>query len=51
MLVDYRLHPAILATEDRVRGSREHFAPAERAIRRVFRVGEGRPTSREMGRR
>ena len=51
MLVDYRLHPAIMAAEDRVRGTRAGFALNERGTRRVFRVGDSRPTSREMGRR
>jgi hypothetical protein len=51
MLVDYRLHPGILTSEDRARGSRDHAAIANRGIRRIFRVGDSRPTSREMGRR
>jgi hypothetical protein len=50
MLVDYRLHPGILVAEDRARGSRD-AANANRGIRRVFRVGDNRPTSREMERR
>lgn len=51
MLVDYRLHPGILTSEDRARGSRDHAAIANRGIRRIFRVGESRPTSRELERR
>jgi len=51
MLVDYRLHPAIIAAEDRVRGTRDSFAMTGHGIRRVFRVGDSRPTSRETGRR
>ena len=51
MLVDYRLHPAILATDDRVRASREHVVSHSHGIRRIFRVGGSRPTIREMGRR
>jgi hypothetical protein len=50
-MLDYKLHYAILATEDRVRGSREHAASQNRGLRRVFRVGDSRPASREMGRR
>lgn len=51
MLVEYRLHPAIFDAEDRVRGVREHTAVANRGIRRIFRVGDSRPTSRQMERR
>jgi hypothetical protein len=51
MLVDYRLHPGILESGDRARGSRDHAAIANRGIRRIFRVGDSRPTSREMERR
>jgi hypothetical protein len=50
MLVDYRLHPGILESGDRARGSRDHAAIANRGIRRIFRV-DSRPTSREMERR
>ena len=50
-MLDYRLHYAILAAEDRVRGSRDHVAAQNRGIRRVFRVGGSRPSIREMGRR
>jgi hypothetical protein len=51
MLVDYRLHPGLLASEDRSRGSRDHAAVANRGFRRIFRVGGSRPISREMERR
>jgi hypothetical protein len=51
MLVDYRLHPAILAAEDRGRGTRGYTALPNRGIRRIFRVGDDRQISREMGRR
>lgn len=51
MLVDYRLHPGILVAEDRARGIRDHTAIANRGIRRIFRVGDSRPTGREMERR
>jgi hypothetical protein len=51
MLVDYRLHPAIQAAEDRVRGSRYHVAPQKHETWRVFRIGASRPAAREMGRR
>jgi hypothetical protein len=50
-MLDYRLHYAVLAAEDRVRGSRDHVASQNRGIRRVFRVGDSRPAVREMGRR
>lgn len=51
MLVDYRLHPAILVAQERVRGTREPALDQHRGIRRIFRVGDSRPASREMGRR
>ncbi|MEP6468303.1 MAG: hypothetical protein ABJC24_00875 [Chloroflexota bacterium] len=51
MLVDYRLHPAILAAEDRVRGTRDYTVLANRGTRRIFRVGDAREIIREMGRR
>jgi hypothetical protein len=50
-MLDYRLHYAILAAEDRVRGTRDHTSSQNRGIRRIFRVGESRQASREMGRR
>jgi hypothetical protein len=50
-MLDYRLHYAILAAEDRVRGTRDHSSSQNRGIRRIFRFGETRQTSREMGRR
>jgi hypothetical protein len=50
-LVDYRLHPGILTSEDRARESRDHATIAKGGIRRTFRVDYTRPTSREMGRR
>lgn len=51
MLVDYRLHPAILAAEDRARDARDSSPLAGRGARRIVRVGDNRPISREMGRR
>jgi hypothetical protein len=51
MLVDYRLHPAILGAEDRARGARIYGATANRGSQRIFRVGDSRPISREMERR
>ena len=51
MLVDYRLHPAIIEAEDRVRDARNYGATANRGIRRIFRVGDSRPISREIERR
>jgi hypothetical protein len=51
MLVDYRLHPGILTSEDRARSSRDHAAIANHGMRRIFRVGDSRPTTREMERR
>ena len=50
-MLDYRLHYAILAAEDRIRGSRDHVASQNRGIRRIFRVGGSRPAIREIGRR
>jgi hypothetical protein len=50
-MLDYRLHYAILAAEDRVRGSRDHVASQNRGVRRIFRVGGSRPAIREIGRR
>jgi hypothetical protein len=45
MMSDYRLHPAIVAAEERVRGSREHGAPASRGIRRFYRLPAERPAA------
>lgn len=52
-MLDYRLplDYAIVRTEDRVRDARGHVPPQNNGIRRVFRIGESRPTIREMGRR
>jgi hypothetical protein len=51
MLVDYRLHPAIVVAEDRLRGNRDRAASPNRGARRIFRVDDSRPSGREMGRR
>jgi hypothetical protein len=50
-MLDYRLHYAILAAEDRLRDSRPHAASQNRGLRRIFRVADGRRQAREAGRR
>jgi hypothetical protein len=50
-MLDYRLHYPILVSEERARGVRDHGALQHRGIRRIFRVGDNRPASRDTGRR
>jgi hypothetical protein len=50
-MLDYRLHYAILAAEDRTRPSRLGSVTQHRGLRRIFRVSNDRPASREAGRR
>ncbi|MGH2455859.1 MAG: hypothetical protein ACRDHD_06340 [Candidatus Limnocylindria bacterium] len=50
-MLDYRLHYAILAAEDRVRPTRDQAASQNRGVRRVFRVASQRPSGRDAGRR
>lgn len=50
-MLDYRLHYAILAAEDRVRPSRDQAGAQNRGVKRIFRVGRERPVGRDAGRR
>ena len=50
-MLDYRLHYAIMATEDRLRPARPSVITPNRGVRRVFRLGGGRPDARSTARR
>jgi len=50
-MLDYRLHYAILAAEDRVRPNRDKLATQNRGVRRIFRIADPRPAGRDAGRR
>ncbi|HEX6138958.1 MAG TPA: hypothetical protein VF013_00665 [Candidatus Limnocylindria bacterium] len=49
-MLDYRLHYAVMAAEDRNRPSREQLIAQNRGVRRVFRIEGDRP-QRTVGRR
>jgi hypothetical protein len=51
-MLDYRLHYAIMANEDRTRPTHKQAWAQNRGVKRVFRIGEERPTAaRDAGRR
>lgn len=50
-MLDYRLHYAVMATEDRMRPSRQPVMTPNRGLRRIFRIGSGRPDQRAGARR
>jgi hypothetical protein len=50
-MLDYRLHYAIMAAEDRIRPTRDQAWAQNRGVKRVFRIGLDRPAARDAGRR
>jgi hypothetical protein len=50
-MLDYKLHYAILAAEDRTRPTQAQAWAQNRGVKRVFRIGQDRPVAREAGRR
>jgi hypothetical protein len=50
-MLDYRLHYAVMATEDRLRPARPAVMTPHRGVRRVFRLGGGRNDPRSGSRR
>jgi hypothetical protein len=50
-MLDYRLHYAIMAAEDRNRPTRDQAWAQNRGVKRVFRIGQERPVARDVGRR
>lgn len=50
-MLDYRLHYAVMQTEDRLRPARLPVMTPNRGARRVFRLGDGRPVGRQAGAR
>ncbi|HSM38719.1 MAG TPA: hypothetical protein VK838_05235 [Candidatus Limnocylindrales bacterium] len=50
-MLDYRLHYAVMATEDRLRPTRQPVMKPNRGTRRVFRLGGGRSDARGTARR
>ncbi|HET6379877.1 MAG TPA: hypothetical protein VFH63_02420 [candidate division Zixibacteria bacterium] len=50
-MLDYRLHYAILAADDRTRSQRLDSATQNRGVRRIFRITDERKAARETGRR
>jgi hypothetical protein len=45
-MMDYRMHYAVMATQDRLRHHRQTEIARDRGGRRVFRLLGGRPDSR-----
>lgn len=45
-MLDYRLHYAVMAAEDRLHPSRPDAIRPKGLARRLFRVGSGRPAPR-----
>jgi hypothetical protein len=50
-MLDYRLHYAVMATEDRLRPARHSVITPNRGARRVFRLASGRDGARSTTRR
>ena len=50
-MLDYRMHYAVMQAEDRLRPARQPAMTPNRATRRVFRLGGGRPAGRRVGER
>jgi hypothetical protein len=50
-MLDYRLHYAVMAAEDRLRPARSPVMTPHRGARRVFRLGSGRDDARTTARR
>jgi hypothetical protein len=50
-MLDYRIHYAVLAAEDRVRSTRGRTATEIRGVRRIFRLGDPKLLNRDAGRR
>ena len=50
-MLDYRLHYAVMAAEDRLRPTRPAVMTPNRGVRRVFRLGGGRDDARHAARR
>ncbi len=50
-MLDYRLHYAIMAAEDRLRPARPSVMTPHRGVKRVFRLGGGREEARSTARR
>ena len=45
-MLDYRLHYAVMAAEDRLRPNRSQRSVQNRGVRRVFRIGDTRQNPR-----
>jgi hypothetical protein len=45
-MLDYRLHYAVMAAEDRLRLNRYQRSVQNRGVRRIFRIGESRQGAR-----
>jgi hypothetical protein len=50
-MLDYRLHYAVMAAEDRLRPARPSVITPHRGARRVFRLAGGRQDARTTSRR
>jgi hypothetical protein len=50
-MLDYRMHYAVMQTEDRLRTARQPELTPNRGLRRVFRLGGERDAARPSGRR
>ncbi len=50
-MLDYRLHYAVMAAEDRLRPTRQAVITPHRGMRRVFRLAGGRDDARSAARR
>ncbi len=45
-MLDYRMHYAVMATQDRLRAHRQHEITRDRGVRRIFRLVGGRSAGR-----
>jgi hypothetical protein len=50
-MLDYRLHYAVMAAEDRLRPARPHVITPNRGVRRILRLSGNREDGRQAGRR
>ena len=50
-MLDYRMHYAVMQAEDRLRPTRQPELTPGKGLRRVFRLGGGRPDGRQAARR
>jgi hypothetical protein len=50
-MLDYRLHYAVMAAEDRLRPTRPHVMTPNRGVRRILRLAGTREDARQAARR